>query len=137
MIWPKLYLKFHQEVDLLPPLSNPYETRPGEKPYKREIIWFNVLIFFYLHAATLYTLGIVELNSRWTYWFSELWMLKSFYYKFILTRISTFFHSFHLWILWVTWHYCRGTSALDSSIIQSQSPTSISFAAGSNMFIPK
>lgn len=65
------------ETELVAPLSDPYETRPGEKPYIREIIWFNVVVFIYLHIASLYVLGITDLNSRSTYWFSELEKIQS------------------------------------------------------------
>lgn len=36
------------------PNANPYDTKPGEKPYKLEIVWRNVLIFIYLHATAAY-----------------------------------------------------------------------------------
>lgn len=35
------------------PNADPYDTKPGEKPYKLEIVWGNVLIFVYLHAAVI------------------------------------------------------------------------------------
>lgn len=61
----------YQEIDITQPLCDPYETRPGDKPYTRQIIWFNVLIFIYLHTTAFYVLGLTDLQSPFTYWFSE------------------------------------------------------------------
>lgn len=38
------------------PNSQPYDTKPGEKPYKLEIVWRNVLAFIYLHGSALYAI---------------------------------------------------------------------------------
>lgn len=32
----------------------PYDTKPGEKPYKLELVWRNILGFIYLHGAAIY-----------------------------------------------------------------------------------
>lgn len=44
-------LQFRKQRDY--PNADPYDTKPGEKPYKLEIVWLNVLIFAYLHFATV------------------------------------------------------------------------------------
>lgn len=36
------------------PSNDTYGVRPGEKPYKMEIVWRNVILFIYLHCAALY-----------------------------------------------------------------------------------
>lgn len=36
------------------PNKNPYERKPGEKPYKLEIVWRNIIAFLYLHFAAVY-----------------------------------------------------------------------------------
>ncbi|KAG5671192.1 hypothetical protein PVAND_001403 [Polypedilum vanderplanki] len=35
------------------PRKNPYDTKPGEKPYVLEIVWRNVFIMLYAHCAAL------------------------------------------------------------------------------------
>lgn len=51
------------------PLKNPYETRPGEKPYQLEIVWRNVLLFIMLHGMAL--AGFCIPAKSGTYWISE------------------------------------------------------------------
>lgn len=36
------------------PNKKPYERKPGEKPYKLEIVWLNVVAFIYLHFGAVY-----------------------------------------------------------------------------------
>ncbi|XP_037035010.1 acyl-CoA Delta(11) desaturase-like [Bradysia coprophila] len=38
------------------PNANPYDTKPGEKPYKLEILWRYVFLFAYLHIACVIAL---------------------------------------------------------------------------------
>lgn len=35
------------------PNTDPYDTKPGEKPYKMEIVWPNVFFFLYLHITAV------------------------------------------------------------------------------------
>lgn len=65
-----LLLKPVQKMDNVQPLKCPYETRPGEEPYKMEIVWFNVAAFVYLHCAFLFALSL-DLNTTYTLYFSE------------------------------------------------------------------
>ena len=44
--------QFNQQKDR--PNKQPYDTKPGEKPYELEIVWRNVLAFIYLHAGAVY-----------------------------------------------------------------------------------
>jgi hypothetical protein len=41
----------------------PYDTKPGEKPYKLEIAWRNVLGFIYLHGTAIYALTLTAKAS--------------------------------------------------------------------------
>jgi hypothetical protein len=45
-------------------------TKPGEKPYKLEIVWRNVAAFIYLHLAALYALSL-DIQSTLGYFISE------------------------------------------------------------------
>lgn len=47
-------------------MKNPYDTKPGEKPYKMEIVWRNVIAFIYLHGAALYAISLdVQTNAAY------------------------------------------------------------------------
>lgn len=47
------------------PGSDPYEIRPGEKPYKLEIVWRNVLLFIILHLMAAYGFYIKAKAGTW------------------------------------------------------------------------
>jgi hypothetical protein len=57
------------------PMKNPYDTKPGEKPYKLEIVWPNVLVFIYLHSAALYAITLHVEQKLTTYFISECLMV--------------------------------------------------------------
>lgn len=56
----------HQEL-IDRPNKNPYDTKPGEKPYKLEIVWFNVFAFIYLHAAVVYAFTLPIKTSSFVF----------------------------------------------------------------------
>jgi hypothetical protein len=45
-------------------------TKPGEKPYKLDIVWRNVVMFIFLHLSALYALTL-EIKSPWAYIISK------------------------------------------------------------------
>lgn len=46
----------NQNIDK--PWTDPYKTKPGEKPYKLEIAWFNVIVFIYIHLSAFYAVTL-------------------------------------------------------------------------------
>lgn len=48
------------------PNSNPYDTKPGEKPYELELVWRNIIGFIVLHSIAVYALLFVTAQrSSW------------------------------------------------------------------------
>ncbi|KAG4068278.1 hypothetical protein HA402_007798 [Bradysia odoriphaga] len=45
------------------PNADPYDTKPGEKPYKLEIVWQNVLLFAYLHYVCIAAIAYYPVNG--------------------------------------------------------------------------
>lgn len=58
------------QIKLDKPNSDPYFTKPGEKPYKLEIVWRNVLLFIVLHGMAAYGFYIPAEAGTW--WISKL-----------------------------------------------------------------
>ncbi|KAG4076140.1 hypothetical protein HA402_011486 [Bradysia odoriphaga] len=51
------------------PNASPYDTKPGEKPYKLEILWRYVFLFAYLHIAALIALFLPITGWQFFYGF--------------------------------------------------------------------
>lgn len=77
--WRIWIIKIKIFVQIDKPLKNPYETKPGDKPYKLEIVWRNVLLFIVLHAMAVY--GFMVPAKTGTYWIGEFVVCFSYFFS--------------------------------------------------------
>lgn len=73
------------------PNAFPYDTKPGEKPYKMEIAWRNVFGFIYLHGTALYALTLSALSSTWIISEKTSTKLSHFFVIFIISPSQRYF----------------------------------------------